>query len=128
MLNILDLLETAHDPFQRAFLTSFASPAEGEVWQKDGVTYVELEVPGAKPDDVDVSLQDQILKVTWKRQVRGKEEKSFRTYQVSKDVDPEAVQARVENGLLTIELRRHPKAGPRKIPVLGAGSTKSLEG
>lgn len=116
-MNIFQLLDDSIP--SRSFLYSMAPTSD--IWEKDGMTFVELEVPGARPEDVEISAQDGVLKVTWKRRVRGSEEKSYKTYRLSKDADIDSAEARIENGLLTVSLKKLPAAAPKKIPILSAG-------
>ena len=74
---------------------------------------VEIPVPGYKPDQIDVTVEDRVLTVTGKT-----ERRSFqRSILLPEDVDAEAIDAKVEHGMLTLALRLHPKAQPRKIEV-----------
>lgn len=74
---------------------------------------VEVPVPGYSSAQVEVSLKDGIITVAGKSDRRT----FTRSFTVPEDVDTEAIDARVENGMLTIELQRRPEAQPRKIQV-----------
>jgi len=124
LLGLNNSFRIAHDPFPFALLAQVDTGSE--IWEKDGTTYIELAVPGVKPEDVEIQAQDRTINVNWKRRIRGTEEKSYKSYQVSKDVDLDSIQAKVEDGLLTIELRKSPKAMPRKIQVLGPNTVKQM--
>lgn len=79
---------------------------------------VEAELPGVREDDIDVSLDDDILTIRGEKRMERKEEKesfhfverSFGTFQRSVrlpfPVDAEKVQAEFENGVLTVTLPR----------------------
>lgn len=67
------------------------------------LTSIEIEMPGVKPSDVEVSLEDRFLKVSWKSRL-GIQEKS--TFQISQDVDPSKLKAKVSDGLFTLDLHR----------------------
>ena len=55
-------------------------------------------------------------KAEWHRQERGFG--SFeRTFRLPVGVDANKVEARLENGVLTIQMAKRPEAKPRKIPV-----------
>jgi HSP20 family protein len=74
---------------------------------------VEVPVPGFKPEDVEVTFQDDLLSVNAKS-----ERRSFsRSFTVPEDVDPDTIAARVANGMLVLTLTRRPEAQPRRIDV-----------
>jgi HSP20 family molecular chaperone IbpA len=85
----------------------------GEVQKTEDGWNVEIPVPGFKPDQIDVTVEDRVLTVNGKT-----ERRSFqRSILLPDDVDAEAIEAKVEHGMLALALRLHPKAQPRKIEV-----------
>lgn len=102
------------DPF-RAF---FGSPAGGygsgvDVQKTESGWTVEIPVPGFKPDQIDVTVEDRVLTVAGRN-----ERRSFqRSILLPDDIDAEAIGAKVEYGMLSLSLALHPKAQPRKIAV-----------
>ena len=103
------------DPF-RAFLGNYGSGTSGygaEVQKTDNGWTIEIPVPGYQPDQIEVTVEDRVLTVS------GKSER--RTFQrsilIPQEVDPDAIAANVEHGMLTLSLQLHPKAQPRKIAV-----------
>lgn len=98
------------DPFR-----SFANTSLGgvEISRTEAGYTVEIPVPGYKPDEIAVTLEDGILNVSGKS-----EKRSFtRAFSVPEEVDAERIEANVENGMLTLTLALQPKAQPRKIEV-----------
>jgi HSP20 family protein len=98
----------------RAFLGNTQNYGQtGEIQKtQDGWT-VELPVPGFKPDQIDVTVEDRVLTVSGKS-----ERRSFqRSILLPDEVDAESIDAKVEHGMLTLGLRLHPKAQPRKIEI-----------
>jgi len=74
---------------------------------------VEIPVPGYTPSEIDVTVEDALLTVSGKSDRR-----SFsRSLILPDDVNAESIQAKVENGLMHLSLRRVPEAQPRKIHV-----------
>jgi HSP20 family protein len=74
---------------------------------------VEVPVPGFKAEDVEVTFQDGILAVNGKA-----ERRSFsRSFVVPEDVDPDAIEARVNDGMLVLMLARRPEVQPKRIAV-----------
>ena len=74
---------------------------------------VELPVPGFKPDQIDVTVEDRVLTVTGKSDRRSFQ----RSILLPEEVDAESIDAKVEHGMLTLGLHLHPKAQPRKIAI-----------
>ncbi len=102
-----------YDPV-RAFLGNVPSYGQtGEIQKTQDGWNVELPVPGFKPDQIDVTVEDRVLTVTGKN-----ERRSFqRSILLPEEVDAESIDAKVEHGMLTLALRLHPKAQPRKIAI-----------
>jgi len=95
------------DPFQsmRGF--------EYDVTRTENGYEVEVPVPGFKPEDVEVTYQDDVISVSAKSDRR-----SFsRSFTVPEDVDPNKIEANVSNGMLLLTLSRRPEAQPRRITV-----------
>ncbi len=102
-----------------------------------------FEVPGIKPEDVDVRVENYTLTVKGERSVsQEQKEENFRrierrfgafvrSFALPQTVDTEQVAAHSEHGLLTIELPKKAAAQPKqiKVNVTGAGSQpKQVEG
>ncbi|MHB8231174.1 MAG: Hsp20/alpha crystallin family protein, partial [Vulcanimicrobiaceae bacterium] len=72
-------------------------------------------VPGFKPDDSDITLENDTLTVSGKS-----EKRSFtRSLLLPEEIDSEKIAAKVEHGLLTLNLKLSPKAQPKKIAIHG---------
>jgi HSP20 family protein len=104
------------------------------VWEDEAALYVEAEAPGLKAEDIGVSVAegDQLTiagtrtpptadRGVWLYQERGYGEFT-RTIALPVAVDPDAVEARYEAGVLTITLRKAEAAKPRRIAVKPAGA------
>ena len=95
----------------------------------DGVL-VRAEVPGIKPDQVQVQVEPGRLTISGQR-TPARTDASFhrrerrygtfsRTVQLPRDLDPEQARAEFRNGLLTVWIPRHAAAKPRTIAVKAA--------
>jgi HSP20 family protein len=94
------------------------------------------DVPGVKPEAVEISLLGTELRVSGHREQSRKEESdktylaecnygSFcRTFTLPDGVDGEKVGASLKDGVLTISVPKKPEAQPRKIQV-NAGENKA---
>jgi len=102
------------------------------LWEDDDFVYAEAELPGLKLQDLEISVtgNDQLTlkghrersapdKVEWHRQ-----ERSFGAFErvltLPVGVDPARVEARLENGVLTVKMAKSETAKPRKILVTTA--------
>jgi HSP20 family protein len=99
------------------------------VWEDGEHVRVEAELPGLDLKDLEIYVTggDQLTvkgerkpnvpgKGVWHRQERGFGTFT-RTLTLPFPVDPDKVDARLENGVLRIELAKHASARPRKIQV-----------
>jgi HSP20 family protein len=101
------------DPLRAVFGGTPQYGQQGEIARTEDGWTVELPVPGFKPDQIDVTVEDRVLTVTGKT-----ERRSFqRSILLPEEVDAEAIDAKVEHGMLTLGLHLHPKAQPRKIEI-----------
>jgi HSP20 family protein len=84
-----------------------------DVTRTDAGYDVEVPVPGFKPEDVEVTFQDDVLSVN----AKGDRRSFARSFLVPDDVDPDKIEARVTNGMLVLTLGRRAEAQPRRIAV-----------
>lgn len=98
------------DPFQN-IRASYGF--DYEVSRNESGYVLEVPVPGYGPSHIDVTYKDGVLSVAGKT-----ERRSFtRSFTVPEDIDADSIGARVQDGMLTLSLKRHPEAQPRKITV-----------
>jgi HSP20 family protein len=92
---------------------SAAQPYGVDISRTDTGYTVEVPVPGFKPDQIEVTLEDGMLTV------KGRSEKRnfSRTFTIPEDVDEERIEANVEHGMLQLNLALTPKAQPKRISV-----------
>ena len=88
-----------------------------DVLENDGDLVIRAEIPGAKPNDVDVTVQSGVLTISGRRQEESEEERggylvrerrygSFRrSLQLPEDVDESKINARFENGVLEVRIQ-----------------------
>jgi HSP20 family protein len=99
---------------------SFAEEGDDLVWRAD--------LPGARREDIDLKLENGVLSVdarrgdppTEGRTARHRERRSFelhRSWNLPDTVDLDSVQAGLEDGVLTVRVRRLPAPTPRRIAV-----------
>lgn len=89
---------------------------------------VEAQLPGVKLEDIEVTAQRDVLRISGKREVvlpegfktHRAERRSFtftRAFALNAKCDLDKVTASAVNGVLTITLPKAPEAKPRKISV-----------
>ena len=87
-----------------------------DVYEKDGKMIVEMQAAGVDPENLEISVENNFLKISGTRE-EEKEEKdknyyskqifrgSFeRTIPLNKEVDEEGIDAEIENGMLKVIL------------------------
>jgi HSP20 family protein len=102
---------------------------------------ISMEVPGVDPDEVRLSLENNILSISGekKHQMEQSNERVHRfertygtferTFVLPNTVDPEQIEARYENGVLFVTIAKAERAKPREIRVKSsAGSSKVKPG
>jgi HSP20 family protein len=95
---------------------------------KDAVKIV-AEVPGVNPEDVKISLENNILTLRGEKKQQAEEkservhryERTYGTFERSfslpSSVDPDRIAANYANGILTVSIPKAERARPREIPV-----------
>lgn len=94
--------------------------------------YVRAELPGVKPEDLDITIKDQQLVLRGERKIpteankvnyhRRERESGFfrRVLRLPAQVDANKVAAACKDGVLTITLSKPEEVKPRQISVTGA--------
>ncbi|TVM19334.1 Hsp20/alpha crystallin family protein [Oceanidesulfovibrio indonesiensis] len=131
-MSIADLMED----FWRGSFTpestarTMAYPALDIAENEDTVT-VTAEVPGMKPEDIDVTLERGVLTVKGEKKFEEERkgenfhriERSYgsfqRVVQLPTEVDEEKVAANYKDGVLTLTMPKSPAAKKRKIEISG---------
>ncbi len=130
-------IDRIFDDFSGGFgrLNSFRSQElmpKMNVAETDGGYEFTAELPGLEPKDVDVTLSDNILTIRGEKQAekeeKGKEfrlmERSYgsfsRSFEVPGGVDPSAIKASIDKGVLHVSFPKPAQAESKKIEVKSA--------
>jgi HSP20 family protein len=121
------------DLFEREPLFNPASRAEWmpavDIKETDEGYTFRMDVPGLKPEDLDVELHEGVLSIRGSRSDEKREEDegyvrterrqgSFsRQFRVPTTVPADSLEAEVKDGVLTIEVPKGAEQGARKVPV-----------
>lgn len=130
-----------HDDFDRMmdrFLGDWGWPALGgqaawgpalDIAERDDAVVVKAELPGMKADDVNVSVQGNVLTINGekKQETEDKQENYYhverrygnfqRSVMLPSEVDVDRIEAQHRDGVLTITLPKTETAKPRQIKV-----------
>lgn len=133
---------TTRDPFARMLDSVFGEglyPSEdvsNRTWmpsvnirETEQAFFVEAELPGLTKKDIDITLENNILKLSGERRFEKdtteesyhRVERSYgtfmRTFSLPSQVNAESVKATFKDGVLTIEVPKAEEAKPRKIAI-----------
>jgi len=90
---------------------------------------IRVEIPGIKPEDVDITVEDRTLTISGKREFAETTEQGGyhrreiftgefkRTLVLPEGLNAEEITAKAEDGMLTVTLPRRPEVLPRKVKV-----------
>ena len=90
---------------------------------------VQLDVPGVNPADIELAVENGVLTISGSRtlehveasegysRVERQSGKFQRRFTLPDDIDPEAVTARSENGVLEIRIPKSPQTQPRRVEI-----------
>ena len=100
-----------------------------EVKETKDALIVKADMPGVKADDLDVSVQANVLSITGRReQERKTEEEHFhmtersygtftRSFTLPDGVDSKNLDAELKDGVLTLTLPKAPEARPQRVQI-----------
>lgn len=138
--SVWDELSSARREMDRVFDRFFnPSTTEGlSIWapavdvrETNDELHVTAELPGLKPEDVNVTVENGVLTISGekKQEVQeGKEDGDYylferrygrfeRSFTLPRSVNADRVKARFENGILTVALPKAEEAKPRKVQI-----------
>ena len=136
------------DAMNRLFEESFVLPARAsggtlsmplDLRETEDAFIVDVAVPGVRPEDLDITVQDNVLTInaeTRQEQQTGEQQANYhrverrygrfsRTLSLPAQVNADQVRATLENGILHLEIPKAEEGRPRKITV---NTGRMLEG
>ena len=105
-----------------------------DIVESDRAYLVKAEVPGLSPENIDVQVENDVLTVRGERKSENEEQQggyrrverrygSFaRSFVLPKGTNPEAIEAQVEHGVLTVTIPKVVPATARKVEVKAAAA------
>lgn len=125
--NVLNDINSLLDAFVEPRIIDRYELSEVQYKEGEDTITVRYFVPGASQEDIDLQLENNILKLTFNKKEPETEsryyrrERSFGTYsksiKLSYRVDPEKIKAELKDGVLTVTLEKSEEARPKKIEV-----------
>jgi HSP20 family protein len=99
---------------------------------------VTAELPGLKPDDVNVTVENGVLTISGEKKQEiqeGKEDGDYylferrygrfeRSFTLPRSVSADQIKARFESGILTVSLPKAEGAKPRKVQIEANGKAR----
>lgn len=134
------------DPFEEMdrMMTSFGGRWRGgimpmDAFEQNGVYTLRFDLPGVRPDDVDVTVEGNVLTVTAERPVEGTEDVTWllrerpagthqREVRLGDRLDAGKVDASHDNGVLTVTIPMREEAKPHKVAISSASAEKLTAG
>jgi len=107
--------------------TNFIPPVD--IYEDEKKIVLKLEVPGIPEKDLDVSVEINALTVKGERKFEKEEKEEnfhrierhygsfFRAFTLPTSVETDNIDAKYENGVLKLELKKKPEAQPKQIKV-----------
>lgn len=140
-------MRSLQDEVNRLFASSFSRNSDDEIvrgaWNpnvdifenKDQIV-LEAELPGIKADDVNISIENNVLTIHGERKFEKKDEgdnfhrveRSYgsftRSFTLPPTVSSENANAEFENGVLRLTLAKREEAKPRRIEIKAINSSE----
>jgi HSP20 family protein len=100
-----------------------------DIQEEEGRFVLRADVPGVKPDDIEVTMENGLLTITGSREETKREEKDgyrrvervagrfFRRFTLPDTADSEGISAKCNNGVLEVVIPKHERVMPRRISV-----------
>lgn len=98
-----------------------------DIFETDDALTVKADVPGARPEDFDIDLRENVLTIQaatsdvesrWNRVYEEYRSGNFmRQFRLGQSIDQAKISANFDNGVLVLNLPKAEQAKPRKIEV-----------
>jgi HSP20 family protein len=101
--------------------------APAAMWETEGHFHLDLELPGVKAEDLDITFEDQALRVKATRKPADEERKYWhnersygevtRLVNLPETANPDSIEAQLADGVLHLSIAKRPETQPKKITV-----------
>jgi HSP20 family protein len=143
-------MRSLQDEVNRVFSSSFNRGGDNElmrgawspsvdIYENKDQIVLEAELPGMRPEDVNISIENNVLNIHGERKFEKKDEKdnfhrversygSFtRSFTLPPTVSSDAADAVFENGVLRLTLAKREEAKPRRIEIKAGGDAQAKQ-
>jgi HSP20 family protein len=109
-----------------------------DIFEEQDAIVVLAELPGVRPDDVNVTVDNGMLSIEGERKFDRRDEqgnwhrvesvygKFTRSFALPKTVSAEAIEANLDAGVLTVRLPKRAEVKPRKVEVKASASRAEI--
>jgi HSP20 family protein len=103
-----------------------AMPDAGSFWEDEGTYHIEMDVPGVAREDVELTYNQGELRISAERKAPERASgqtdqrrygKVVRTVSLPETIDPDTIDASLEQGVLHVTVAKKPEAQPKRIEV-----------
>jgi HSP20 family protein len=101
--------------------------APASLWEEEGRWCADVDLPGVRPEDLDITVEKNVLRLVAERKDPQQERKVWhqerrygrieRLITLPETVDPEGISAELKDGVLSLTLIKKPESQPRKITI-----------
>jgi HSP20 family protein len=113
---------------------------ESDVEETENEIRVTVELPGMKPEDIQLDLENNVLTISGEKQERNEEGgqghtwhlserrygKFTRSFVLPRDVDSDRIDARYDHGVLNVTIPKSERARRRRIEVHDSGGSHEV--
>lgn len=116
-------------PLTQSFGSAYAWTPDIDVFEKDGKFFVRADLPGIERDDIEVSVQDDMLVVSGHREEEKEVEdetyygleratgRFYRAISLPAGIDPDEIDASYRDGVLQVSVPKKAAQEPRKVQI-----------
>jgi HSP20 family protein len=101
--------------------------APASIWEADNNFHIEIDAPGVAREGIELTFEKGTLQITLERKAPEGERTNWhnergygkvsRTVTLPETVDPETIEAELNNGVLHVTISKLPQAQPKRIDV-----------
>jgi HSP20 family protein len=148
-------LQTIQQEMNRLFGTFFDAPEGGnggnggtlrrwipamDLVEEDEHFVLRADLPGVREEDVNIELEDNVLTISGERRAEHEDRKEgyyrveravgrfARSLTLPEGIDPERIEAKFENGVLTVRIPKPEEHRPRRVAINVGDSAPAIEG
>jgi HSP20 family protein len=113
---------------------------EADVQETENELRVTVEIPGMKPEDIDLDLENNVLTISGEKNQTSEEEgegntwhlserrygKFTRSFVLPRDLEADRIDARYDNGVLRVTIPKSERARRRRIEIHNGGENKQV--